>query len=236
MFHSRLLASSLLLIAAASPLCAGTVLSEDFDNIATLAGNGWTLVNNSAPLGTTGWFQGIPAIFASQSGASSSYIAANFNNAGLAGNISNWLISPVLSLQNDLTLTFFTRTEADFVVPDRLEVRLSQNGSSANVGASDSSVGDFTSLLLTINSGLTTTDYPQGWTQETINIAGLGAPITGRLAFRYNVPDTSTNADYIGIDTLQVTTSTPEPTTLGLIGFGLCAAVVSRRKSKTARS
>lgn len=234
MFHSRLLAAGLFLFATSSSLSAITVISESFNDITTLGGSGWTLVNNSVALGSTGWFQGNSGVFSAQSGTPEAYIAANYNNAAFGGNISNWLITPVLSLQFDLQLTFFTRTETDFIAPDRLEVRLSQNGASANVGATDSSVGDFTSLLLTINPALTNTGYPSSWTQETVNISGLGAPISGRLAFRYNVPDTSNNADYIGIDTVLVTSSpaasTPEPGTLGSIAVGLCVAAAYRRR------
>jgi hypothetical protein len=43
------------------------------------------------------------------------------------------------------------------------------------------------------------------------------------------VPDTSINADYIGIDSVSVTQQAPEPATLGLIAFGLGAAVLGRR-------
>lgn len=32
--------------------------TENFDDIATLAGNGWLLQNNSSPVGSLGWFQG----------------------------------------------------------------------------------------------------------------------------------------------------------------------------------
>jgi len=234
MFHSRLLAVGLFLFAASSSVYASTVLSEDFNDITTLAGSGWIQVNNSVGIGSVGWFQGTPGVFGAQSGAPEAYIAANFNDAAVGGNISNWLITPVLSLQFDLQLTFFTRTEVDPLGPDKLEVRLSQNGASTNVGATDSSVGDFTSLLLTINPGLTISGYPQSWTQETVNVAGLGVPTTGRLAFRYNVPDTSINADYIGIDTVLVTTpsaaSTPEPATMGSIALGLCVAAAYRRR------
>jgi hypothetical protein len=234
MFHSRLLAAGLFLFAASASLSATTVLSENFSDITTLGGSGWTQVNNSGVGGTVGWFQGVPAVFSAQSGTPESYIAANFNDAGFGGNISNWLITPVLSFQFDLQVSFFTRTETDPVAADRLEFRLSQNGASTDVGATDSSVGDFTTLLLTVNPTLSLSGYPQTWTQVTANIIGSGLPTTGRLAFRYNVPDTSINADYIGIDTVLVTTpsaaSTPEPGTLGSIALGLCLAAAYRRR------
>src|SRR5215831_10026318 len=173
-----------LLVAGAGSMQAATLLSEGFDDITTLAGNGWALINNSSPAGTTGWFQGVPAVFPSQSGAPNSYIAANFNNAAFGGDISNWLITPMLLLDNGLTLTFFTRTEPDPPAADRLEVRESTNGASTNVGGTAASVGDFTTLLLTINPTLTVAGYSLTWTQFTVTLSGLGGPTNGRLAFR----------------------------------------------------
>src|SRR5262245_1198023 len=79
---------------AAAPARAHVILFENFDDVTALAG--WTAVNNSAPGGVTGWFQGNDAIFPSESGAPDSYIAANFLNAG-SGAISNWLIMPEIS-------------------------------------------------------------------------------------------------------------------------------------------
>lgn len=206
---------------AAMPLTgrAATILSQNFDDISTLAGSGWVLVNRSAPAGTSGWFQGNNAIFGSQAGAANSYIGANFNNAGFGGNISNWLILPTLTFDATSTISFYTRTENPALAPDRLEVRLSTNGSSSDVGASDSSVGDFTTLLLSINPTQTNGIYPSDWTQFTLPL-GIVLPTTGRLAFRYFVTDTSTNGDYIGIDSVVVTGPIPEPSTIGLCVMG----------------
>src|SRR5262245_39083807 len=82
------------LLVAASDASATTVLFGNFDNVASLVPNGWAIVNNSAPAGTTDWFQGNPGVFNAQSGAANSYVAANFEAAGFGGNISDWLISP----------------------------------------------------------------------------------------------------------------------------------------------
>ena len=38
------------------------------------------MINHSEPLGLTDWFQGNDAVFPAHSGASTSYIGANFNN------------------------------------------------------------------------------------------------------------------------------------------------------------
>jgi hypothetical protein len=228
-----LLAALVTVLALSLPAQASVLLSEGFDNIATLSGSGWVVINNSVPLGTTSWFQGVPAVFPSQAGAPSSYIAANFGAADFGGNISDWILLPALTLHNGDAFSFYTRTESPQMAADRLEVRLSTNGSSTNVGATDSSVGDFTTLLLTVNPSLTVSGYPGVWTQFSTALSGLSGPTTGRLAFRYAVPDTSVNGDYIGIDTVLLAEGVPEPGTAGpaLAAIAvLMAAVRVRRK------
>ena len=81
---------------------------EGFDDITNLPG--WFMQNNSHPLGTNDWFQGNPAAFVAHSGATNSYIGANFNNTGGAGTISNWLLTPVVTMENGTKMTFWTRT------------------------------------------------------------------------------------------------------------------------------
>ena len=61
---------TMLLIAAAflaanSTSQAATLLSEGFDNVSALTGNGWVLTNASVPLGSVpeGWFQGDSGFF-----------------------------------------------------------------------------------------------------------------------------------------------------------------------------
>ena len=193
--------------------------TQNFDDITTLAGDGWVIQNNSTPVGSLGWFQGTdttatptPGPFNSYNGATNSYIAANFSSTGNTGTISNWLITPNRTLRNGDVFTFYTRKptinagQTDY--PDRLEVRMSTNGASTNVGAGATAVGDFTTLLLSINPTLVANIYPQVWTQYTITVSGLPAPTSGRIAFRYFVTGAGafgTNSDYIGIDNVVYT-------------------------------
>jgi hypothetical protein len=196
-------------------------LSEGFDDITTLSGSGWTQTNNSSPLGTTGWFQGdnIRA-FGSQSGAANSYIAVNFESVTLATGfgpktISNWLITPTLDLVDGSQFSFFTRTvdnPAGF--PDRLQVLLSTNGASTNVGSSATEIGDFTTLLTVVNPNLASIGYPNTFTQFSSILTGIPTPTTGKIAFRYFVPNggnTGANSNYIGIDTVSYTSAVPVP-------------------------
>ena len=219
-----------LLLAAPSARAQGLV--EDFDDVSALVGKGFTFLNNSAAPPAEGgeWVQGNPLVFESFTGAPNSYIEADFTSVDNAepGTISNWMLTPTLMLTNGESLSFYTRT-ATGAFPDRLEVRLSQNGDSADVGATAESVGDFTSALLTINPDLLPAPdpngYPTDWTRFDIALSGLpDAGATGRIGFRYFVTDAGAagnNSDYIGIDSLRigsVATAAPEPSSFALWG------------------
>ena len=182
-------------------------LSEGFDDVSTLPGAGWAITNNSQPVGPQDWFQGNTDYFDAHQGAADAYVGANFNSAGLpAGDISTWLMTPELDLVNGSEFSFWTRAAFHPAIrADRLEVRMSTSGDSTDVGSGPSGVGDFDTLLLSVNPALTVEGYPGEWTQYTATIEGLGAPTTGRLAFRYWVTDggpLGTNSDNIGIDTV----------------------------------
>ncbi len=169
--------------------------------------NGWWTQNNSNPLGSTGWFQGNPATFASYAGAPNSYIGANYNNTGSVGTISNWLLTPEITLKNGDKISFYTRVPTNAAYPDRLEVRLSTSGASTDVGTTETSVGVFTTLLQSINPNLDVGGYPDTWTLYTITVSGVPTPTNGRFGFRYFVTDggaSGTNSDYIGIDRLHL--------------------------------
>jgi len=202
------------MICAAFPFIQGKAqpFAENFNDISSLAGNDWTITNNSAPVGTASWFQGSPISaagpFDAYNGADYAYIAVNFRSTGNSGNISNWLMMPNRTFRNGDVLTFVTRKDSPDTNPDRLEVRLSTSGASTSVGSTPTDVGVFTTLLLSINPDLETDIYPTTWTTYTVTIAGLPGPISGRLAFRYHVTDAgiaAANGDYIGIDNVTYT-------------------------------
>ena len=200
---------TLLCVACVCLLSFGSTFSqainEGFSNVAGLTAAGWNQQNLSTPIGVNpNWVQGDPVNmpFSANSLPANSYIAVNYNSVAGAATISNWLISPMLNLSNGDVITFYTRGTGS-IYADNLQVRLSTNGSSTNVGASNISVGDFSNLLLEINPTLTAALYPAIWTQYTITISGLAAPTTGRIAFRYYVPNggpSGANSDLIGID------------------------------------
>lgn len=180
--------------------------SEGFDDITLLPGQGWAIINNSSPAGTASWFQGNAGVFPAHSGATNSYIGVNFNSVAGANTISNWLLTPEFMFNNGDSFSFWTRTGVGSSWPDRLEVRWSGNGASTDVGTTATSVGDFDTLLLSVNPGLTVGGYPEAWTQFTVDITGLSGPTSGRLAFRYFVTNggpSGSNSNYIGIDTFE---------------------------------
>ena len=238
-------------IFAVVPFTKATAQSftEGFDNITTLAGSGWFTQNNSSPVGALSWFQGTPTTatptpgpFNAYTGAVNSYIAVNFNSTGSTGTISNWLLTPNRTFRNGDVITFYTRKpfigagQTDY--PDRLEVRMSTNGASTNVGTVATDLGDFTTMLMSVNPTLVTGVYPQAWTQYTITISGLPAPTSGRIAFRYHVTGAGslgTNSDYIGIDEVVYTpyvcpTFTVSPNT---IAGGAAGTAYSQSLSQT---
>ncbi|OWY71196.1 hypothetical protein B7486_11385 [cyanobacterium TDX16] len=235
---------------ALSALCATTAslraqaLNEGFNDITTLVGAGWVMQNLSQATGTSGWSQGDNNVFAAHAGPlPSSYISANFENAGDGAGqdtISNWLMSPVRTFNNGDTISFWAQSATAAGIPqfaDRLQLRLSTGGASVNVGATATSVGDFTMLLRDINStygqGADTYVLDNQWLQFNVTLTGIPAPNTmGRFAFRYFVENGGPNglrSNYIGIDTVSYT-PVPEPATLALLA-GSLLLVRRRRRS-----
>ena len=203
---------------AVAGTAAAQSFSEEFEDITTLGAAGWAVDNNSTGTGTTSWgpiaagleargtgeFQGNTTVFTAYSGAG--YIADNFNATTGASTISDWLMTPAVTIRNGDTISFWTRTPTGSIYPDRLQVRMSLNGASVNCGTAPEDVGDFTTLLLDINPTLASGGYPEVWTQYTATITGVAAPTQGRFAFRYYVTDggpTGNNSNYIGVDLFE---------------------------------
>ena len=225
---SAVVAAPLAGIAFPSPASAA-VTTEGFT---TVPPAGWTTANNSSPVGLIGVFQGTPTTatptpgpFNAQAGADNSYVGMNFNSTSGTGTISTWLVTPqYTSLSNGDVLSFYTRKPTigpgmtDY--PDRLEVRMSTNGS-CSPGTGATSVGAFTTVLTSVNPTLVVGGYPQTWTQITATLSGITGAKSGCFAFRYFVTNggpTGANSDYIGIDTYayddQPTDVTPPDTTI----------------------
>ncbi len=190
---------------------AQNLIAEGFDAYTNLATAGWVSTNQSSPLGASTWAQGGGTAFAGggQAGGATSFTLCNFNSTTGAGTISNWLITPVLNLQNGDVVTFYSRTGGtSSPYPDGLEVRLnSTDTSAAGTPSGATGVGAFTTLAVAINPNLTTTGYPLVWTQYSYTISGLTGVVPCKIGFRYFVTDggpSGNNSNIIGIDTFSV--------------------------------
>ena len=221
---------TLSLFAAACSLSSGfsqVVLQEDFTSPFNPVTAGWTVQNESTPIGVIDWFQGNGAgVFPAYNGGPNDYYGANFNNttsltATTGGDISNWLITPVVTIYDGALLQFATRQSTAAIAADRLQVRMSTAGASASItpGVGSTGVGTFTDVLLDINPNLilnntsvvssgSVNGYPTAWTVFSVQISGVTGTVTGKFAFRYFVTNggiTGANSDYIGFDAVKYT-------------------------------
>jgi hypothetical protein len=220
----------------ATPTAACTPpLIQNFDDVTTLPNSGWTQINHSQPIGAGVWAQGNPDAYPAQSGAPNAYATVGFESGINVATLSNWLIMPAVRLQNGDSITFWTRTVTNVNFPDRLQVRLSVNGDSTNVGTTSTDVGDFSTLLLDINpTYLAGGDgsYPTDWTQYTVIVNGAPSPVLGRFAFRYFVENGGpggNNSDGIGLDTVSVDSCLTPVSMGGTVTYGNAIGAPSPR-------
>jgi hypothetical protein len=186
-------------------------------------------------------------VFDAQSGPANSYAAMNFNSTAGDNTISTWLVTPQVQFRNGAELRFWSRTTTPGATtfPDRLEIRLSTAGASTNVGTGPTGIGDFTTVLGTINPNLVTTPscvtpaaapgtggYPNTWCEFRLtNANGIPTSGSGRIAFRYFVTNggpSGVNSDFIGIDTFSyedgvqpIAANTLSPWALGALALVL---------------
>lgn len=213
-----LLSFSLLLMTSLS--FSQSIYTYGFDTpTATLATDGWLQTNQSTPVGASTYIVPTTAstVFTTggQAGGILSYALVNFNSTTGAGDISNWLISPEVSLKNGDVVSFYTRTATYAAVPtpantfpDRLELRISTNGSFTTLPTGGSTdVGDFTTLAAEVNPDLELTVYPATWTQFSYTVSGLPDLTACKVAFRYFVTNggpAGANSNIIAIDSFNV--------------------------------
>ncbi|WP_229423091.1 choice-of-anchor J family PEP-CTERM protein [Telluria aromaticivorans] len=194
---------------------AAVLLQEDFNDVSALPGQGWVLDNQSMPPGLApGWVQGNPQVFTAQSGPDDSYITSDFNVAAEGGLVDNRLFTPVFSLVNGATATFYLRsansgaTFADIVIYGYTE------------GSTDP---------LEFIAEMVATP-PNEWTMYTITIGAQAG--NGRLGFVHRQPQLT--ADYVGLDTLLIESNppsqVPEPASLMIFGLGLAGLSLARRR------
>ncbi len=208
-------------VGLASTLAAGSaqaqsILAEGFNDLTALSAAGWTFLNNSTAPGTN-WFQGNPGIFLAASGAGDSYAAANFlGTTGATGTVSNWMITPQLSLDALSVINLVARAAGDGF-QDTLQVLVSTTGTAP---------ADFT-LVGTYSSAV-----DDGWVPLSFS-AGLASATQGYVALRYFVADVATQGNYLGVDNLAII-AVPEPGSILLMALGVAglAGLRARRSAQ----
>lgn len=219
----------ILCLSTATFLNSQVLLQEGFTATFSPAANGWNVQNLSAAANPTiNWFQGNINNFASYDGGINDFFATDFlvsNSFSSAVTLSNWLITPTLTIVDGSVIKFATRTYNNPTThPDRLEVYLSTAGAGTNVGSSPTSLGTFSTLLVSVNPSLTSTGYPGAWAIYSATISGVPSALTGRIGFRYYVTNggpssPANNSDYIGLDAVKYT----GPCSISLPSFTTCA-------------
>lgn len=184
---------------------------------------GWQVTNQSSPVYTGAPTWSIPAAAptttfdsGAQAGTPTSFTLINYTSTGTSstagsGTISNWLISPVVSVDNGDVVSFYTRIGRNGGVAafaDNLQLRMSTNGAFTALPTGGSAgLGDFTQLLVDVNPELDLESYPTAWGQFTYTVAGLSGPTDCMFAFRYFVTSggpAGANSDIIGMDSFSV--------------------------------
>ncbi|RYY90087.1 MAG: hypothetical protein EOO15_04000 [Chitinophagaceae bacterium] len=204
----------------AMPAVSDQSFSEEFDTLSAALHRGWKIYNGSEPVGPAVWQDGgdlLPWFSPySNNGSNAGFVGAGYlSTSGGATIISNWLISPPLTLQNGDSISFYTRSYVDDIstgsVTDstdwgnNLQVMIATNGADAKPGQANST-GDFSKLVLEVNPyfydathTLTYRDahtnaalynplaYPIRWTRFIGVVRDLDRPSVGRFAFRYHI-------------------------------------------------
>src|ERR1700722_3254155 len=199
-------------------------ITEGFEDVPTLLSTGgWVAVNNSdEPTTNFDWVQGVPGTgtdglgLNAQSGPIDSFAQVAFS-ASNGAIVSDWLLTPEVTLQAGATIDFWTVAEPGTAFANDLQVAISLNGTSTNVGSNAQTPvgGDF--HLVTngdINPTLAVNGYPQVWTEFTFTLTSEEVPAAtlGRIGLRYFVPDTDTQGSTIGVDTFSFSFSPAAPT------------------------
>ena len=195
------------------PLVSNQSFTEEFDTIQNAFNRGWRFMNRSLPIGASNvgnWKQGATFPAYSSRGTSAGCVSADYQSTTAdIGIISNWIVSPAVTMQNGDRIIFYTRSllypvsatdSSDFA--NRLQLRINTTNDGLNIG-NGASVGDFTTKLLDIDSTYqefhtspalySPIAYPGRWTRFEGVIKDLPQRVRGRFAFRYFITQGGSN-------------------------------------------
>lgn len=199
------------LLAATMSAQAGALLTENFEDVSTLAGKGWILTNASIPAGeTSGWAQGSAGVFQAFKGTGNSYVSANYTNAAAGGQLDSWLITPEFSIDLGAIVSFWARADAFDGYSDQISYGFSTSGAALE---------SFT-MMPTVTVGT------NGWAMYQARIKGQG---DARFAIRYSGEADLSN--YVGVDQFGVA-AIPEPSSMAILFAGAMGLMMSRRRKR----
>jgi hypothetical protein len=148
----------------------------------------------SGPQGVAAtWFQGNATVFSSFNGPTTGYVAANFQVVTGTNNIDSWLVLPDMDVVAGDIIRFRCRSVLNSTFPDSLSVMYNDLG-----GMLPESVG-------WVELGRFKASIDGNWEPKSFVAPTQGH--SARFAIRYNVINggpTGANADFIGIDALEV--------------------------------
>lgn len=146
----------------APPIEDHSSFTETFDTTAAALSRGWRFFNKSAPLGPSVWQDGggTPAFFTAyqNNGSNAGFIGTDhLSTSAVKGIISQWLVSPLLLMQNGDKIVFYTRAlkwpgyvdddandSTDFA--NRLQLFVNSKNDSAELVGEGESTGSFTGV------------------------------------------------------------------------------------------
>jgi Secretion system C-terminal sorting domain len=204
------------------------ILSEDFDDVDSLfnrINNPWKAINFSNPVGAFGWSNSGGAVFSgigAYNGDSTQCLLSSYSAVSGCCLLSNFAITPPISLKNGDTVSFYTRVPTNstggVTYPDRLIVRINTvdagADSLADMGDGIDYLDKYDSVLVDINPTWSKLPYPTGYPRVWTKITAVINKFTGsnarlsRIAFQNRNDSGGVSgawSNLIGIDALRIT-------------------------------
>ncbi|MBL1213642.1 MAG: T9SS type A sorting domain-containing protein [Ignavibacteriae bacterium] len=176
-----------------------TVVFEDGMNgdnsITGLQSRNWVIINQDGGGESDPWFTGNDAVFNAYEGPSTGFAASNFSGANSSSTVNHWLISPLLNLNENDTLSFWLRAPDSSQFDDSISIYLALDGgtaiSSFSINYVNASDNNNPRWLVPKNNWMNW----RGVIPQSGNI---------RFAIQYYLFDADLNGDYIGLDLFQI--------------------------------